>query len=154
MMSEVKGQSVDPARFKPFEPHDVLYDFEGPKTFTFFDAEREFCLAIWFDEDRERVRYFVVPFSVALLAKLKDGQITVREALDQPRLWLVDVDNRMVPIAAIRTELSALPEDELPVPGTMLYASLETPFRLRTGTTAKIITHGFSVDVVADTGTR
>lgn len=131
MMSEVKGQSVDPARFKPFEPHEVLYDFEGPKTFAFFDAEREFCLAIWFDEDRERVRYFVVPFSVALLAKLKDGQITVREALDQPRLWLVDVDNRMVPTAAIRTELSALPEDELPVLGTMLYASLETPFRLR-----------------------
>jgi hypothetical protein len=76
--------------------------------------------AHWFDESADRVRYLVVPFSPSLLDRLERGQISIRDALDQPRLWVVDVDNQGVPITASRTTLAHLPAEELPVDGTML----------------------------------
>lgn len=125
MMGLVKGKTVEPARFAPFHPLKVLYDFDGPRTFTFLDREEELNLALWFDENAERIRFLVVPFSEQLTERLETGQISVREALEQPRLWVVDVNNRFEPVAAVRTNLADLPQDELPVPGTMLLPSLE-----------------------------
>lgn len=129
MMDPIPGAAVDPARFAPFQPAKVLYDLDGPRTFTFLDREGELNLALWFDDNADTIRYFVVPFSDELLARLESGQISVREALEQPRLWIIDVNNEGNPIAATRTRLSDLPQEELPVPGTMLLPSLEPPGR-------------------------
>jgi hypothetical protein len=66
------------------------------------------------------VRYLVVPFSDLLLDRLEQGQMSIREALEQPRLWIVDVDNNNRPVRIVRTTLANLPQDELPVHGTLL----------------------------------
>jgi hypothetical protein len=66
-----------------------------------------------------------------LVERLEKGQMSLREAIDQPRLWVVDVNSDWAPQAAIRTHLSDLPQDELPVPGTMLLPSLEPLLSLR-----------------------
>ena len=131
MMGQVKGKAVDPGRFSPFQALKVLYDFDGPRSFTFLDGDGELNFALWFDENTEFVRYLVVPFSDDLVARLVKGQMSLREAIDQPRLWIVDVNADGTPQAAIRTHLSDLPEEELPVPGTMLLPSLEPLLSLR-----------------------
>ncbi|HEV3255255.1 MAG TPA: OB-fold nucleic acid binding domain-containing protein [Gemmataceae bacterium] len=127
----MKGVAVEPARFAPFQPSKVLYDFDGPRTLTFLGNDGELYLALWFDENREAVRYLVVPFSEPLVQRLETGQISVREALEQPRLWVVDIDNLGKPVMATRTTLADLAQDELPVPGTMLLPSLEPLLSLR-----------------------
>ena len=57
-------------------------------------ADGELYLAHWFDESEAVVRYLVVPFSPTLLARLEAGRMDLREALDQPRVWVVDVDDQ------------------------------------------------------------
>jgi hypothetical protein len=56
---------------------------------------------------------------------LTKGRISVREALDQPSLWIIDVDAFHKPIASWRSSLGLVPDDVLPEPGTMLWPSLE-----------------------------
>jgi len=124
-MWEVKGKPVAADRFRPFVPSEVLYDFDGPRTFTLRDAEGELYLAHWLDEDTDTARYVVVPFSDALLAELTNGQISVRDALDQPRVFAIDIGYDANVRAAWRVELGDLPVDALPRPTTMLWPSLE-----------------------------
>lgn len=125
MMGPIPGNPTDPGQFAPFRPAKVLYELDGPRTFTFVPADGELYLAHWFDESAATVRYLVVPFSPALVARLEASQLSLREAIDQPRLWVVDVNNQRVPSAAMRTTLADLPADELPVAGTLLSQALE-----------------------------
>jgi hypothetical protein len=130
MMGPVKGRPADPAQFAPFRPAKVLADVGGPRSFTFVPADGELYWAHWFDESAGRVRYLVVPFSPGLLDRLEAGRISLRDALDQPRLWVVDVDNRGEPVAAVRAALADLPADELPAPGTTLSPAPGSPIRV------------------------
>jgi hypothetical protein len=125
MMGPIPGKPADASQFTPFRPAKVLYELDTPRTFTFVPADGELYLAHWFDESEAAVRYLVVPFSPALVARLEAGQLSLREAIDQPRLWVVDVDNEGVPAAATRTTPADLPMDELPVVGTLLSPALE-----------------------------
>ena len=36
-MWQVSGNPIEPGLFKPFEPVEILYDFDGPRTFTNVD---------------------------------------------------------------------------------------------------------------------
>jgi hypothetical protein len=130
MMGPVKGKPVDPAQFAPFRPAKVLADVGGPRSFTFVPADGELYWAHWFDESADRVRYLVVPFSPALLDRLEAGRLSLREALDQPRLWVVDVDDLGSPVGAVRAALDDLPADELPAPGATLSPALPSPIRV------------------------
>jgi hypothetical protein len=123
MMGPVKGKPADPTQFAPFRPARVLADVGGPRSFTFVPADGELYWAHWFDESADRVRYLVVTFSPALVDRLEAGRISLREALDQPRLWAVDVNNQGEPVAATRTSLDDLPTAELPAAGTFLSPS-------------------------------
>jgi len=125
MMGPIPGKPADPAQFAPFRPAAVLYELDTPRTFTFVPADGELYLAHWFDESATAVRYLVVPFSPALQARLADGRLSLRGALDQPRLWAVDVTNAGEPVGATRTTLDALPADELPGEGVLLTPALE-----------------------------
>lgn len=113
----------------------MLYELDSPRTFTFIPADGELYLAHWFDESADVVRYLVVPFSPGLVAGLEAGHFSLREALDQPRLWMVDVDDWGVPAATTRTSLEDLPAEELPAVGTLLSPALEAvaPVRPRDG---------------------
>jgi hypothetical protein len=131
-MWPVAGKEIDAARFSPLQPAEVLYDFDGPRTFTYSDQEGELCLAHWCDADRDIDRYLVVPFSRRLADSLKSGQLPLRDALDQPRLWVIDVERAGAIRKAWRVDPADLPADVLPQPGTLLLRSLETKLGART----------------------
>jgi hypothetical protein len=130
-MWHVSGKTIGVGLFQPFKPLEVLYDFDGPRTFTHFDHDGQLCLAHWCDEDGETTRFLVVPFSEHLVQQLKDGELTLRDALDQPRIWLLDIAHSGEPLAAWIVHLADLPSDVLPLPGTMLLPTLEPLLSLR-----------------------
>ena len=92
-MWELKGTPADAKRFAPFEPVRVLNYYDGPRIFTVLDADGSLCLACWSDEDETRSRFLVAPVTAAVVADLESGRLTVREALGQPRLWVVDLSH-------------------------------------------------------------
>lgn len=124
-MWQVTGKSVDVGLFQPFEPQELLYDFDGPRTFTHRDCNGQLCLAHWCDEDQEVTRFLVVPFTEQLITKLKKGESTLRDALNQTRLWALDVTHCGELRQAWMVQFTDLPQDVLPHPGTKLLASLE-----------------------------
>ncbi len=130
-MWPVGGIVKEPGLFGPFEPEDVLIWYDGPRTFTLFDADQGLCLAHWLDEDSEVMRYAVVPIAHRHLDQLRRGELTLREGLDQPRLYVVDQANDGMVRAVWLTRLADLPQDALPLPGTMLSRELEPFLTLR-----------------------
>lgn len=131
MMWQIKGKPVDPKRFAPFEPLRVLNYYDGPRIFTFHDVDEALCLACWSDEDEAHSRFLVVPVSDVIIADLEGGILTVREALSQPRLWVVDLGLDGVLAAAWLVAHQDVPEDSQPQPRTMLHRSLEPILSLR-----------------------
>jgi hypothetical protein len=130
-MWEVQGESIAPEHFDPFEPSEVLDQYDGPRIFTLFDRHEDFCLAFWCDSDDRYERYLVVPFSQSLRDQLTGGHISVVDALDQPWLWVVDIDETGRPGRSWRSEFRTLPREILPEPGTMLWPSLEPLLSIR-----------------------
>jgi hypothetical protein len=130
-MWQVMGKPVDAGLFAPFKPLEVLYDFDGPRTFTHLDRDGQLCLAHWCDEGQEGMRFLIVPFTEQLVRKLKDGESSLLDALNQPRLWAVDVTHSGELREAWAARLADLPQDVLPLPGTMLLPSLEPLLSLR-----------------------
>jgi hypothetical protein len=124
-MWQVPGKRIDAGLFKPFEPVEVLYEFEGPRTFTHKDSAGQLCLAHWCDTDPELNRFIIVPFTDSLVHKLKTGEITLGDALDQPRVWVLDLAHPGDVREVWSVELTDLPTDVLPKAGTMLWPSLE-----------------------------
>lgn len=124
-MWTVPGREVAPERLPRLAPAEVLYDFDGPRTFTLTDADGELFLAHWCDENEHFARFVVVPFSLSLVDRLKKGQIALLEALDQPRSWVADVEPDGNVHRLWRVDLTDLPTGVLPKPGTLLFASLE-----------------------------
>lgn len=130
-MWEITGKTVDIRRFQPFEPSEVLYEFDGPRIFTLNDAEGELNLAYWSDQDQLICRYVVVPTTKKLLDALLKGSISVFDALNQPRCWLCDVNHQGELSACQRVDFEAVPRDSLPAIGTMLLPTLEPLLTLR-----------------------
>lgn len=130
-MWQVSGRPISASEFSPFQPDEVLYDFDGPRTFTLKDQNGELHLAHWCDEDSDTTRYVVVPFSPALVQRLKSGNLTLRDAIDQVRVYTVDVSHTGDVIASSRVQIDDLPADALPQPGTMLLPQLEPLISLR-----------------------
>lgn len=130
-MWDIAGKSVEIGRFQPFEPTEVLYEFDGPRIFTLKDIENELNLAYWSDQDQQICRYVVVPTTTKILAALRKGNISVYDALNQPRCWLCDVTHHGELSACQRVEFDAVPEDSLPAISTMLLPTLEPLLTLR-----------------------
>lgn len=130
-MWNITGQEFPADKFLPFEPEEALYEFDGPRIFTFRDQDKELFLAYWSDEDDDFNRFVVVPTSSAILTSLKSGEMSVREALNQPRCWLCDVAHVGTLEKCQRIEFSQVPEECLPAIGTMLLPELEPLLTLR-----------------------
>jgi len=138
MMWEIIGKSVDTKRFKPFEPLRVLNYYDGPRIFTFHDADDALCLACWSDEDEKHSRFLVVAVTEQIIQNLESGLLSVREALAQPRLWVVDWAQDGDLAAAWLVAQEDVPEDSQPHPRTMLHRSLDPILSLRaTGETIR-----------------
>lgn len=114
-------------------PSEVLYEFEGPCIFTARAAHGAAVLAYLSEdlEDEQRLRYIVATTSEATVDELKHGVISVREALDRGSLWVVDFDYGYRPVRAFSVRSEQLPEDSMPLRGTMLWSSLEPALTVR-----------------------
>jgi hypothetical protein len=131
MMWEIKGKPVDPKRFGPFEPLRVLNYYDGPRIFTFNDADDALSLACWSDEDEKHSRFLVVAVTDQIIADLESGLLSVREALAQPRLWVIDWAQDGSLAGSWLVAHRDVPEDSQPRPRTMLHRSLDPILSLR-----------------------
>lgn len=126
MLWPIEEPAIDTAHFGTLKPERVLFEFEGPRTFIARDAARALLLLHQCGESEHVWRYFVVPFSESLLAQLEEGRIDLRTALDQPRLWVADLNPSGV-LNLFQIQDRTAVEPYLPVPGTMLFPEIE-PF--------------------------
>ena len=124
-MWSLHGTAAPKPRFEPFAPIEVLDDYDGPRLFTLSDAEGELNLAYWSDADQQICRYVVVPTTPRIVNALKNGNISLHSALNQPRCWLCDVTHQGELTACQRVEFEAIPRDSLPAMGTMLERAFE-----------------------------
>ena len=106
-------------------PVNVLYEFDGPRIFTCRDNAGELLLAYQCGGDGPLSRFVLVPFTPELERRLVDGEITVREALDQPRTWLIDLNADWEISSAWQVRMEDIPSSCLPRPGAMLLPSLQ-----------------------------
>jgi hypothetical protein len=130
-MWDIQGKTIDVGRFSPFDPDEILYEFDGPRIFTLRDCDGELNLAYWSDEDESGTRYVVVPTSVKILERLRQGVLSVFDALNQPRCWVCDVSMDGSPSGCSLVDFEAIPSDALPAQGTMIWPSLEPLLTLR-----------------------
>lgn len=130
-MWQIQGKAADISWLQPFDPVDVLYEFDGPRIFTVHDADSELNLVYWSDEDGQICRYIVVPTSRKILESLRKGGISVFDALNQPRCWLCDILPTGEIFECQRVDFAEIPRDALPSIGTMLLPSLEPLLTLR-----------------------
>jgi hypothetical protein len=120
----------DLATFDGLKPSEVLYEFDGPRIFV-TQAQIGELLCFLTDDDGRTLRFIAAPTNSSILDMLKSGSLTVREALDQPWVWFVDLGYSGQPVAAWQGTLSEAPSDALPKKGVMLWPHLEPVFALR-----------------------
>ncbi len=131
MLWEPKGKSLEPAFLGSLEPERVLFEYEGPRSFLARDPNGDLLFAHQCGEFVDAWRYAVVPFSDELTAALEEGRLDLRSALQQPRLWLVDIGHGGQPQRCVRSSISDVPETCLPTLGVMLYPDLEPLLAVR-----------------------
>jgi hypothetical protein len=112
-------------------PVRVLYELDGPRIFICRDVAGDLLLACQCDEQDELSRFLLVPFDDDLEFRLTTGAITIREALQQPRLWLAEVLNDWTIREIRRVKIDDVPHDNLPRQGTMLWPQLQPILSLR-----------------------
>ncbi|MBL8813204.1 MAG: MarR family transcriptional regulator [Planctomycetaceae bacterium] len=120
----------DKTLFGAFEPKDVLIWLDGPRTFTLLDQDGMLCLAHWLQEVGELWQYVVVPVNESILRELNNGDLSLRDALNQPRVYLVNVNADFAVEIVYLTSWEDLPQAALPTPGTMIRRDLELYFRI------------------------
>jgi hypothetical protein len=126
----VDGLNCNPEIFNGFEIEKVLVEYDGPRLFT---AGTPLCTALFMlvDENETSMRFVVAPTDARILSQLEQGLLTVRGALDQPLVWVVQTNHDYRPENVWRTSLDALPEHVLPPHGMMLWPHLQPAFSLR-----------------------
>jgi hypothetical protein len=124
-MWNISGETVARERFEPFRAVEVLDDYDGPRIFTLRDSDGELNLACWSDGDQGTSRYVVVPTTTKILDSLRTGEITVFDALNQPRCWACDILASGQIGQCWQVDFDSIPRDALPSAGTMLLPGLE-----------------------------
>ena len=118
MMWNVAGERVDHT-WLDFEPVEILYEFDFPRIYTCKDATGNLYLVYSCAEDRNGIRYLVVPCDELTVERLLTGGLNLRDALTKFRAWIFDVDNSWNPVRAWKVGI-----DLIPLPGVMLYSHL------------------------------
>lgn len=124
------GREIE-ERLTDLQPLRVLYELDGPQIFICQDVHGDLLLAYQCDEKPTLARFLLVPFDDELERQLTSGQITIREALKQPRAWLVDVLNDWTISATRRVSLDDIPSDNLPRHDAMLWPELQPVLSIR-----------------------
>lgn len=130
MLRNIDGQQLDVARLGPLRPERILFEFDGPRTWLANDPDGELLLLHQCGESPDAAQFFVVPFSETLVHALEAGDIDLRDALDQPRLWIAEFDRSGVR-KLVRSSFAKLPNDWIPESGVMLFPELEPLLSIR-----------------------
>lgn len=118
--------SIDLALVGDLAPLEVLYDFDGPCIFTSRTSQNALVLVYLSDEleDEKLLRFLVSSTSDQAIEALKTGTMSVREAIEQAPLWIVDVDWERRPVRGMTYSFEAL-SGHLPALNAKLWAHLE-----------------------------
>lgn len=103
----------------PFELDQVLVEYDGPQIVTLRGADGLY-LGIASDEDDAFVRWIYAPLAVTELRALLEGSATLREAVQKPKVYVVDVDHDGAPVHTWEYPGAQLRDDDLPAPGALL----------------------------------
>jgi hypothetical protein len=128
-MWQFDGHSVNPA-WLDLDPVRVLYEFDGPRIFTCKDVDGSLFLAYQCGEERDLMRFLVVPFSSGRERELTEGQINLRDALANPTAWIFDLNFQWQTLRAWQVDVNSLPSNVLPKPGVMLWRHLRPCIRI------------------------
>lgn len=129
-MATNNGIEKDKSFFGNFEPKDVFIWLDGPRTFALLDQDGELCFAHWLQDVGSSWQYVVVPITDRILKQLNHGELSLRDVLLQPRIYLVDVSMDFSVERILLTSWEHLPQEALPRPGTMIRRELEPSFRI------------------------
>jgi hypothetical protein len=114
-----------------FPPETVLLDYDGPSIFVFRDERGTRILAYACDEDETTNRYIAAPTNPQIIERLQTGVLSIRAALDQPMMWILDTSAAGKVERAWVTTTQELPRDALPEAHVLLYSHLQPLLRLR-----------------------
>jgi hypothetical protein len=115
-MWQVNGKPYPVESFGSLRPVKVLAAYDYPRAFTFRGKAGEELLAYWCADDDETDRFIVVPCRSRAAVDLERGKIPIRAALDQPSIWIVDVDSKGVKASWQISGLGEVPAGVLPAP--------------------------------------
>lgn len=128
----VSGERLPRELLESFHsPQEVLFEYNGPRIFSFPSRLGSLCLAYLCEEEDSLSRYIVTPVSAASIDELKHGNKSIRKTLAQPIVWIVDIDRDGAVHDSWMVNSSSLPEDALPDMDTMLLPSLEPLLSMR-----------------------
>src|SRR5215470_1446499 len=91
---------------------DVLVDYDGSRLFTCRNAQGEYCIVAFVDEDDETESYLYAPVSEDRLRDVLAGRIALREVYRLPstaEVWVVSKALR-----STATEVLVIRPDEIP----------------------------------------
>ena len=130
MSSRIAGMK-DKGYFGNFEPKEVFIWLDGPRTFSLLDQDGQLCFAHWLQEVEDLWQFVVVPVTENILKELNNGELSLRDVLQQPRIYVVAVASDASVQSITLTSWDELPQEALPEPGTMIRRDLEPFFRLK-----------------------
>ncbi|MCC6555670.1 MAG: hypothetical protein IT372_22135 [Polyangiaceae bacterium] len=131
MKWDIEGTEYDRTRFGDLDPHEILYEFDGPRIFDTIGPAGDQFLAYLCDGDEAHNRYVVVPSGPELISGLRAGTIAVRDALNQPWTWLVDQTHDGEIDRVMKIDFRKMPEDVIPRKGALLWPSLRPLLSVR-----------------------
>lgn len=126
----LQPQNEAGAFFETLAPCEVLIELDWPLTFVVKRGALTF-IAHFADEWEDTLRYIVSPTSEETLLDLKQGECTLRTALEQPIVWVVDCDHDWEVHQQEVVVPESLPDDVLPQAGVMLYPQLQPLLNVR-----------------------
>jgi hypothetical protein len=127
---EMPGEKDEILYLEQIAPDSVLYDFDGPRIFT-LKSKAGLLLAYLCDEDENSSRFVLAPTSDRVVSDLESGNQSVRDALDQPWIWIADVDSTGKPTSITRSQINELPPECLPGRDVMLLPHLQPILSIR-----------------------
>jgi hypothetical protein len=110
------GRTIELNMPAEIKPTDVLYYYDGPCIFTATLGLSEY-LFHKMDETEDEQLFLVVPTSQKLVAALKSGLLSVWGAINQERLWAIEVDEALRIKRTWAVSIDDLPRELLPRAG-------------------------------------
>src|SRR4051794_25403187 len=120
-MWKARGRTVSTDTVGSFAPTEVLFDYDGPRTFVCISPQGALLFAHQCGEDRDCVRFAVVGITQELLEYVKAGDTDVWSVLKRSPLLLVDVGADWVVLAVLEASFDWIPARYLPKPGVKLW---------------------------------